>query len=131
MAYSLRDFLIQLREQGEIVEISKEVHPKFQAATLMKQMDDRNSPAILFTNIKDYSIPVVANLLATMRRIGIALNCKNPEVRDKITMAINTPIKPILVDHAPVKETIIKNKDSINLMRQRPILTHAELDAGP
>lgn len=131
MPYDLRFFLEQLKNNNELTEITKEVDPKYQVATLMKQMDDRGGPALLFTNVKGYDIPVVGGLLSSMRRMAIAFSCSTNEIRTRFTQAIENPVKPLIVDSGPVKEVIIRDPSKINLLKMFPILTHAELDAGP
>ncbi|MHA1713361.1 MAG: UbiD family decarboxylase [Candidatus Ranarchaeia archaeon] len=131
MLYDLRKFLDELAKHGELVEIKKRVDPEYQAATLMKQMDDQGGPAILFKSMKGYEIPVVGNLLSSMRRMGIALGCSPPEIRDKLSYAIANPLKPVIVDNGPVKEVVITDTKKIDLLKMFPILTHAEADAGP
>ena len=59
MVYDLRTFLTDLRNAGDLVEISLPVSTEYQIATLLRQMDDRQGAAVFFSQIQNYDIPVV------------------------------------------------------------------------
>src|ERR1044072_6854961 len=68
----LREFLDQLEKTGELHTVAAEVDPKHELGAICKIFNERpNSPALLFENVKGSTIPVVGQLLASDRRVGL------------------------------------------------------------
>ncbi len=72
MHRNLRTFIDALRNEGEIIEISTEVDPYLELAEIHRRVIDDQGKALLFTNVKGSTFPVVTNLFGTVRRIEIA-----------------------------------------------------------
>jgi 2,5-furandicarboxylate decarboxylase 1 len=131
MITNLRSFIEILKEQGELIEIHREVDPIHEVTTIMRKLDVMEQPAVFFHKVKGYEIPIVGNLLGTLRRNAIALNTSPPESRSIITKALENPIPPIIIKQSPVKEIKYLNQDKIDLLKLLPVLTHTEQDGGP
>ncbi len=70
----LREFLDTLEKAGELHTIAAQVDPKHELGAICKIFNERpNSPALLFENLKGSTIPVVGQLLASDRRVALAL----------------------------------------------------------
>src|SRR5437763_4357662 len=74
MAYrDLRDFIRALEEKGELKRISIEVDPILEITEFADRAVKKGGPALLFENPKGYTVPVLINSFASMRRMQIAL----------------------------------------------------------
>jgi len=78
MAYrDLRDFLSQLEAQGELKRISLEVDPRLEMTELCDRVLKREGPALLFERPKGHTVPVLANLFGTTRRVALGMGREN------------------------------------------------------
>jgi 2,5-furandicarboxylate decarboxylase 1 len=118
-----------LELQGQLVRVQKPVNTKFVIGSLARKSEMQNGPALFFEKPEGYNIPVVVDLLSTIKRLGIGIGVPEGEVMNRITEAMNAPVKPVTVKHSPVKEKVFE-KDA-DLLRVLPIPTHSELDGGP
>ena len=69
---SLGEFLAELQDNGELLRISVQVDSALELAAIVERMckESKNGgPALFFENVKNSSIPVVANLLGNERRL--------------------------------------------------------------
>ena len=76
--YSLQDFLKYLEKNGELVRVKVEVDAALEAAEIAIRALNAGMPAILFENIKGARYPLAMNVLASDRRIELALG-KHPD----------------------------------------------------
>ena len=124
MSASFRDFLQTLRKNGELMEITKPVDPRNIAAFVPQA-----EKALLFTNVEDYSMPVVSGLLQSRNRVRLGMGVPYARIEEKIRKAMEHPIKPRLVRKAPVKEVIL-TRQKVDLY-QLPVPIFSLLDGGP
>jgi 4-hydroxy-3-polyprenylbenzoate decarboxylase len=149
---NLRDFVDALRKQDELVEITAPVDPNLE----ISQIADRcvksptGGPALLFTNVRGSTMPVLINALATRRRMELALGVSSLDgLGDKIRRILKLArpsagglnlgalfelrdlagIFPKTVRNAPCQE-IVQSGDDVDL-RSLPILTCWPKDGGP
>ncbi|MEH6502520.1 MAG: 4-hydroxy-3-polyprenylbenzoate decarboxylase [Cycloclasticus sp.] len=69
----LRDFISKLEELGELKRISEEVDPHLEMTEICDRVLRRQGPALLFENPKGYSVPVLANLFGTPKRVALGM----------------------------------------------------------
>ncbi|GAB2991582.1 4-hydroxy-3-polyprenylbenzoate decarboxylase [Psychrosphaera aestuarii] len=69
----LRDFIDKLEEQGELIRITAEVDPDLEMTEIADRTLRGEGPALLFENPKGYSIPVLANLFGTPKRVAMGM----------------------------------------------------------
>jgi 4-hydroxy-3-polyprenylbenzoate decarboxylase len=69
----LRDFIAQLEKQGELKRISVEVDPYLEMTEICDRTLKQEGPALLFENPKGSTIPVLANLFGTARRVAMGM----------------------------------------------------------
>ncbi|MBZ0105988.1 MAG: 4-hydroxy-3-polyprenylbenzoate decarboxylase [Sulfuricella denitrificans] len=69
----LRDFIAQLEQQGELKRISTEIDPRLEMTEICDRVLRAEGPAILFENAKGHSIPVLANLFGTPKRVAMGM----------------------------------------------------------
>ena len=149
----LRDFIAKLETEGELKRISVEVDPYLEMTEICDRTLRAGGPALLFENPKGHTIPVLANLFGTTRRVAMGMGedsvealrevgrllafLKEPDppkgiwdAWDKLPVfkqALN--MAPKIVGQAPCQENIIEAAD-VDLARL-PIQTCWPEDAGP
>ena len=74
MSYrSLGEFIAKLEQIGELKRISKPVSPFLEVTALCDRSLRDNGPALLFEDLKGYSMPVLGNLFGSTRRIALGM----------------------------------------------------------
>ncbi len=69
----LRDFLSQLRKQGELKSVRVSVDPRLEITEICDRTLKRGGPALLFEKPKAHKIPVLGNLFGTPRRVALGM----------------------------------------------------------
>ncbi len=69
----LRDFIAQLEKIGELKRVSAPVSPSLEMTEICDRVLRAQGPAVLFENPAGYSIPVLANLFGTPRRVALGM----------------------------------------------------------
>lgn len=125
----LREFLKVLEEEHELQKIKAEVDPKHELGAICKIHNERpNSPALLFENIKGHMIPVVGQLLATDKRVALALNLSEENVFEETARRAGKPLPPRRVPQGPCQEVVFEGAD-VDLGKL-PICTNNPKDGG-
>jgi 4-hydroxy-3-polyprenylbenzoate decarboxylase len=149
----LRDFVAQLEAIGELKRVAVEVDPNLEMTEICDRVLRAGGPAILFENPKGHSIPVLANLFGTPRRVALGMGEESTEaLREvgKLLAYLKEPepprglkdaweklpvlkqvlnMAPKVVSSAPCQETVWEGAD-VDLSRL-PIQTCWPGDAGP
>lgn len=87
---NLRDFLDILQRENELLSIDAPVDPHLEIAEIHRRVISRGGPALLFTNVKNSSFPVVTNLFGTNRRLELAFGSRPLDfVRDIVALVEN------------------------------------------
>lgn len=149
----LRDFIKQLEAAGELKRITAEVDVYLEMTEICDRTLRLGGPALLFENVKGHTMPVLANLFGTTKRVALGMGqesvaalreigkllafLKEPEPPKGLKEAWQQlPIFKQILNMAPklVKtaacQEIILEKDQINL-NELPIQTCWPEDAGP
>ena len=148
----LRDFIDLLEQRGELKRISTEVDPYLEITEICDRTLRNNGPALLFENPKN-SMPMLANLFGTPRRVALAMGQEDLEGLREVGRLLallkepsppkgwkdllqNLPnyrqvlnIKPTVKRSAPFQEVTVEEAD-IDLSTL-PIQTCWPGDAGP
>jgi UbiD family decarboxylase len=126
----LREFLKVLEEEHELQKIKLEVDPKHELGAICKIHNERpNSPALLFENVKDQKIPVVGQLLASDRRVALALGLSQENVFNETVQRASNPIAPKLVSKGASQDIVLEGAD-VDLTKL-PLCTNNPRDGGP
>ena len=149
----LRDFISMLEEQGELVRIHQEIDPYLEMTEIADRTLKAQGPALLFENPKGSSIPVLANLFGTPKRVALGMGAestdslreigellaflKEPKPPESIKDAFQLLPKyrnvlnmgPKRVKKAPCQEIVLEG-DDVDLS-QIPIQTCWPGDAAP
>jgi UbiD family decarboxylase len=126
----LRGFLDTLEKEGELHTIAAPVDPKHELGALCKIFNERlNSPALLFENVKGSSMPVVGQLLASDRRVALALGLSQKNAFDETVRRASNPIPTRLVANGPCQEVVMEGH-AVDITKL-PLCTNNPRDGGP
>jgi 4-hydroxy-3-polyprenylbenzoate decarboxylase len=71
--HDLRDFIAQLEKIGELKRITIPVSPHLEMTEICDRVLRAQGPAILFENPTGHTVPVLANLFGTPRRVALGM----------------------------------------------------------
>ncbi len=125
----LRQFIQLLEQDSELLRINDEVELKFDISGYIRNTSDVEGPALLFTNVKGHSMPVVGGLYSSRRLMLKAMGTTEEKAVSHYLEAMQSRSEPHLVDSGPCKE-VIKLGEQASLA-DLPIPTHCEQDSGP
>jgi 4-hydroxy-3-polyprenylbenzoate decarboxylase len=74
----LRDFVAQLEKMGELKRIATEVDPHLEMTEIGDRVLRAGGPALLFEKPKGHTMPVLANLFGTVRRVALGMGEEDP-----------------------------------------------------
>ena len=69
----LREFIEQLEKDGDLKRISQRIDPKLEITEIADRTLQRKGPALLFEQVGDSKIPLLANLFGTEQRVALAM----------------------------------------------------------
>ena len=69
----LRDFIVQLEKLGELRRVRTEVSPNLEMTEICDRVLRAQGPALLFERPSGHTIPVLANLFGTPRRVALGM----------------------------------------------------------
>ncbi|MPZ76412.1 MAG: UbiD family decarboxylase [Deltaproteobacteria bacterium] len=124
MVATFRSYLDALKNNNELIEIAKPIDAR-DIAALVPQSEQ----AILFTNVRGYSMPVASGLLQSRNRLALAMGVPYDKIEAKLRAAMDHPIEPQRVKDAPVKNAIRAGKD-VDLF-DLPVPVFSVMDGGP
>jgi UbiD family decarboxylase len=126
MTSGLKSYVDLLEREHELVRISKEVDPTFEASGIIKKIQQGINKAVLFEKIKGYHLPFVSNILGTYERVAGVLGCGVKEInatwnRKEKGLELFAPTR--------AQEEVDAYLDSA--IHEITSLTYCEKDAGP
>jgi 2,5-furandicarboxylate decarboxylase 1 len=122
----LRSALDRMITHGRLQAYTAPIDPDLALAGVLKKRD--GGPALLFTAVAGYDVPVVGNLLCCQLNCEAAFGVDFRSIRDAVGRALAAPIPPVVVQKAPAQERV--HADDVDLQRMLPILFHTAEDAG-
>jgi 4-hydroxy-3-polyprenylbenzoate decarboxylase len=149
----LRDFLHQLEAAHELIRVQQPLNPRLEITALADRVLQASGPALLVEKPSGHSIPVVANLFGTPRRVAWGMGAQDVgELRDvgRVLASLKEPeppkglkdagkllqmakalwsMKPALLKSAPCQEEVLEG-DAVDL-RCYPVQWCWPGDAGP
>jgi 2,5-furandicarboxylate decarboxylase 1 len=118
-----RSFMEQLRQNGELTRISKLVSTEYEMAGVIEALGEK---PVLFENVKESSLPVVAGLLSSKELIAKALDIKRDGLLHRLSAALEKPVPPEIAEKGECQEIIENDVDLTKL----PIMRYTEKDGG-
>ena len=92
---SFRSAIDRMINLGRIEAFTSPIDTNLAVAGVMKKRD--GGPALLFTAIDGYAIPIIGNLLCCQANCEAAFGVDFHGIRIAISRALSTPIPPVLV----------------------------------
>ncbi len=123
---SFRSSLERMISNGRLQAYTAPIDPNLSVAGVLKKQD--GGPALLFTSVNGYDVPVIGNLLCCQLNCEAAFGLDFRGIRDAVGRALATQIPPVVVERGNAQENI--HTDKIDLQRMLPILFHTAEDAG-
>mgnify|MGYP002651269325 CR=1 FL=1 len=96
MHQDLQGFIDLLQKENELATISAEVDPYLEIAEIHRRVIEQQGKALLFTNVKGSSFPVITNLFGTVKRIELAFGSKPLDLVKEAVHAAETLIPPTM-----------------------------------
>jgi len=146
---NLRTFLGQLQKEKQLVKIEVPVDPYLEIAEIHRRVIEHEGPALLFTNVKGSSFPVVTNLFGTKARVELAVGPKPEQIVKQAVNALPQLLPPkaeTLWKHrewliplakigfrqiSPTKAPVLEVKETSPDLTKLPALTSWPDDGGP
>jgi len=126
---NLADFLERLEESKELHRVSVEVDPRHEIGAICRKLNITKGPAVLFEKVKGSKFPLVSQLLATNRRLALALECDEKNLFAHALKLSARLIPPRLVRRGACQEVVKTGKD-VNL-GELPLATNNPDDNAP
>lgn len=131
----LREFMASLAGSGKLKVIEAEVDKDWEISAVARRVwqrfDPAVRPALIFKNVRGYSIPVAVGLLGASRQIyARALQVEAANIFDRWLEAVQNPVEPVLVDRGPCQEVVAGGSDVNLLDLPVPVWTRGH-DPGP
>lgn len=121
---SLRTFLDQAADSGDLIVVEKPVNTTFELANVAHALEGR---PVLFNQIKNYPTwRVVSGICSDRRYFSMALGVPVPDLLPHLAQANEQPLPPPMVETAPCQEVVIEDVNLYDL----PVLLHLPEDAG-
>ena len=125
----LRTFMQVLEEHGELLKIKKEVSLVHEIGNVIRATENEFLGAPYFEQIEGTGSTLIGGVLSSPERTALALECDKSEITQVLMDALETPVKPVVVEEAPCQENVLLGED-VDLAKL-PIPTHAPKDGGP
>jgi UbiD family decarboxylase len=119
----IRTFIEKIKKTGQLSIIKKSVSTKYEIAAVTAKVDGAN--AVLFENIKESKLRLVANLVGTRARFADAVSATESTIHNKVISAIENAKKPKIISGGKFLENSSKDLSIL------PIVTHFGKESGP
>lgn len=125
----LKEFVNTLDELGEVQKVQATVDPRYEIPAVLDHLCVGDAPAILFENVKGHTMPLVANLLGTQRRLSLALGIDGGDLVDQLLPNLDKTVSPLKLKKED--DRVVFSLDKENAIQEiLPVLTHYTEDSG-
>lgn len=88
-----------LERTGQLIRIATEVDPNLEAGAIQRRVFEAGGPALLFTNVKGCSFPMLANLFGTRERARYLFR----DTLQAVRMLIDLKLDPVQLLRRPLR----------------------------
>ena len=120
---TLRSYLHQLTNSGEILTVSNPVSKTYEMAGILKRTEPQ---PVLFENVKDSPFHIIGNLMCSKAAFANYIGIQVKDIIPTLINSIESHTPCPVVHSAPCQEVVIEHPDLDAL----PILRHCALDGG-
>jgi 4-hydroxy-3-polyprenylbenzoate decarboxylase len=92
--YSLQDFIKYLDVNGELIRIKTEVDARLEVTEISIRALQKGMPALLFENVKGSQFPLAMNVLASDKRIELALGRHPDQLGEELITFMEEAMPP-------------------------------------
>lgn len=121
----LRSFIESLQKSGELTKITEPVSIEYELAGIINALGEK---PVFFENVKESKFPVVAGLVSSKELICRSLGISKEQLLPRLSLAIEKPIMPQLVDIAACQEVVYMGSE-VDLTKL-PIMSYTDKDGG-
>ena len=144
--YSLQDFIKYLNLNGELIRIKAEVNARLEVTEISIRALKEGMPALLFENVEGAKFPLAMNVLASDKRIELALGKHPDRLGEELITFMEEAMPPgpkVFFKHAgitkrifsalpkktcrPTSQEVVINPD----LNDIPVITSWPEDGGP
>jgi 4-hydroxybenzoate decarboxylase subunit C len=144
--YSLQDFIKYLDSNGELIRIKAEVDARLEVTEISIRALQEGMPALLFENVRGAKFPLAMNVLASDKRIELALGKHPDRLGEELITFMEEAMPPgpkVFFKHAgitrrifsalprntcrPTSQEVVINPD----LNDIPVITSWPEDGGP
>ena len=122
----LRSYLERLRNQGDLLTVSRRVDRRDEAPALIDAAMQAGK-VIRFEHVEDTSFPLVGGVLGSRKILAETLGSSVEKLHDDYMTRLQNPVPVRRVANAPVKEVIERDADPYSW----PLLWHRIGDVAP
>src|SRR5688500_15556284 len=91
---TLQEFLAYLEREGQLKRITAEVDPHLEVAQIAVRSMLEGGPALLFENVKGSKYPLAMNILASDRRVELAIQSAPGELGEQLIHLVEEAMPP-------------------------------------
>jgi len=126
----LRSFLALLvgKYPEEVFVVGEGVEPDFEIPAIIKELEKRTNPVVIFRDVKGYSFPIITNILGSRRRIALTIGSELDNFYEIWNKKVQNLINPRIVPSGPLKDVVLLG-DQVDLTRL-PIHQYFQQDGG-
>ncbi|MFA6542042.1 MAG: menaquinone biosynthesis decarboxylase [Bacteroidota bacterium] len=132
---NLQDFVKHLEKNGELHRVSIEVDPELEITEIATRSLKLGKPALLFERVKGAKYPLLINMLASERRIELALGKHPDELGEElITFAekMMPPSPKILLEESSMIRRLINSRPkTVRIARSQAVIEKPMLSDLP
>lgn len=128
----LRSFLNQYEAENpdRVVRVKEEVALDYETVAVAFEMEKRKeSPLLIFENVRGSRFPVLMNLFSARDRFAAALGVPTDQLVSRWAAIDARPVQPSMLESGPVKDIVLTGSD-IDL-GYLPIMRNFAEDGGP
>ncbi len=132
---NLQDFVKHLEKNGELHRVKVEVDPDLEITEIATRALHLGKPALLFENVKGADFPLVINILASERRIELALGKHPDELGEQLISfaeKVMPPSPKILFEESAMIRRIYNSRPkNVTLARSQAVIEKPNLSSLP
>lgn len=115
---------------GELARVPVQVDPCLELCAVLRKLQAEDKfPAVIFEQVKGSPMPVISNIFASRKRLGLALGTDERNLIQEY-LKREKELRPVVrLDKGPCQEVIRTGPDAdLSII---PNITHCEKDGGP
>ena len=132
---NLQDFVKHLEKNGELHRVSVEVDPELEITEIATRALKLGKPALLFERVKGADFPLVINMLASERRIELALGKHPDELGEQLISFAEKVMPPspkiLFEESAMVRRLYNARPKMVSVGRSQAVIESPNLSALP